>query len=128
MLGFRYPAQHPGESLIASTHATAALPFLQERLQVVIDQQDTSAAQAFQQEILAPFRVSGDVAQFLGSEDLEAGIQQRIAGWDIAQRAPDDHLEALGYPMHHLCRQCRLANATLTQHAYHPATLLDHPL
>ena len=55
MLGFRYPAQHAGEALITCTHATAVLPFLQERLQVVEDQQDTSAAQAFQQEVLASF-------------------------------------------------------------------------
>src|SRR5713101_3000827 len=30
--------------------------------------------------------------------------------------------------MHHLRRQCRLANATLAQHAYHPTALPDHPL
>src|SRR5438552_5099317 len=104
MLGFRYPAQHAGESLVACTHATAVLPFLQERLQVVIDQQDTPAAQAFQQEILASFGASRDVAQRLGSKDLEAALEQRFAGWDIAQGTPDDHLEALGYPMHHLRR------------------------
>src|SRR5579859_2709845 len=95
MLGFRYPVQHSGESLIASTHATAVLPFLQERLQVVIDQQDTSAAQAFQQEVLASFGASRDVNQRLGSKGLEAVIEQRFAGWDIAQGAPDDDLEIL---------------------------------
>ena len=30
--------------------------------------------------------------------------------------------------MHQLRRQCRLANATLAQHADHPAALLHHPL
>src|SRR5258706_15632718 len=99
MLGFRYPAQHPRESLVAGTHATAVLPFHQERLQVVIDQQDTSGAQAFHQQVLASFEAGRAIAQRLGSKNLEAAIEQRFATWDIAQGAPDDDLEALGHPM-----------------------------
>jgi hypothetical protein len=127
MLGFRDSAQHPREACIAGAHATAVIPFLQERLQVVIDQQDTSAAQAFHQQVLASFEAGRAIVQLLGSKDLEAAIQQRFATWDIAQGAPDHDLEVHGHPMHHLRRQRRLANATLAQHADHPTTLVNHP-
>ena len=47
MLGLGNPAQHPDESLVAGTYVTAVLSFLQKRFQVVMHQQNTSAAQAF---------------------------------------------------------------------------------
>ena len=47
MLGPGNAAQHPDESLVAGTYVTAVLSFLQKRFQVVMHQQNTSAAQAF---------------------------------------------------------------------------------
>ena len=128
MLGLGHPPQHPGEALVAGTHATAVLPFLQERLQVVVDQQDTPAAQAVQQEVLAAFQARRRVRKRLGSKDLQAVIEQRFTARDIAQGTPDDDLEVLRHAVHHLRRQRRLANAPLAQHAHYPAALLHHPL
>src|SRR5258706_3805326 len=84
MLGFRDSAQHPRESLIAGAYATAVLPFHQERLQVVIDQQNTSGAQGFHQQVLASFEAGRAIAEGLGSKNLEAAIEQRFATWGIA--------------------------------------------
>ena len=127
MLGSSYPAQQLGVPLVACTHVAHALAFLQQRLQVIEHQQDTGGAQGLQQEAQATFEAHRHVAKRLGDKHLETLTQQFFEGGSLTQGAPDDDLEVLRHSVHHPDRQRRFADAPQSQHAHHPAALLDDP-
>ena len=114
MFGLGHPAQQLRVALVARAHMTRALAFLQQDLQIVQHQQDTGTTQILQKEAQASFEAVRLVAERLGGKHLEALIQHPFARGNIAQGAPDDHLEALRQPVHHSRRQHRLADAALS--------------
>ncbi len=100
LLGLGNPAQHRGESLIAVTHVTSILPFLQERLQIVIDQQDTSAAQAVHEQGEVVF---GGVRELLDEQyERLSALEQSVLLWLAILREPvnlQELLAVLGVPL-----------------------------
>ena len=84
MRGLAHPAQQLRVSLVAGTHATRALPFLQQCLQVIQHEQCTPLTQVPHQETEASFEGGRQETQRLGGEHLEALIQNRFTGGSIA--------------------------------------------
>jgi hypothetical protein len=103
--GFAHAAQQPSIALVAHTHTTHALPFLQHCLQVVQHEERTLLTQVLEQETQTSFEACRHEAQGLGGKHLEALIQQRFTGRGIAQGTPDHRLEVGSNLVHQTDRE-----------------------
>jgi hypothetical protein len=128
MGGFTQPLDQSPVALVAGTVVALGVFHLEERLQIVQNEQAAPLLQASDQLVDTLFQRGGELGGWGFREEGEAVGDQVLAGRGIPEGAPEHRVELGGKLLAKERDQRALADAAHPQDGHEPTMLLHNPL